>query len=132
MKKILKEIGISEKTIGQMIEICPNIKELEEKEILQKIEILKDIDCNDIEIRNIISSNPMYLDRINTDVNNLINKMNEIGFTTLNILFDGNPYILNLDWFEIEDYITRREDEGESLEDIVDDMESNPVLFEEI
>ena len=58
--------------------------------------------------------------------------MKEKGFTTLNILFDGNPYILNLDDFEIENYIENREKEGEKVEDIVDDLESNPYLFQEI
>ena len=132
MEEILKNLEISEKTISQMIEVCPNIKELSESEILEKIEILKKINCNDIQIRNIVSSNPMYLDRSNTDVNKLIKKMNEVGFSTLNILFDGNPYILNLDAFEIENYIKERQKNGELLEDIVDDMESNLYIFQEI
>ena len=132
MEEILKNLEISEKTINQMIEACPNIKELSEREILEKIEILKKINCNNIQIRNIVSSNPMYLDRSNTDVNKLIEKMNEVGFSTLNILFDGNPYILNLDAFEIENYIKERQKNGELLEDIVDDMESNLYVFQEI
>ena len=132
MEEILKKMGISEKTISQMIEICPNIKELSEREILEKIDILKEINCNDIQIRNIVSSNPIYLDRSNRDVNKLIKKMNEIGFSTLNISFDGNPYILNLDAFEIENYIKKRQKNGELLEDIIDDMESNLYVFQEI
>ena len=132
MEEILKNLEISKRTISQMIEVCPNIKELSEKEILEKIEILKKINCSNIQIRNIVSSNPMYLDRSNTDVNKLIEKMNEVGFSTLNILFDGNPYILNLDAFEIENYIKERQKNGELLEDIVDDMESNLYVFQEI
>ncbi len=132
MEEILKSLEISEKTISQMIERCPNIKELSKREILEKIEILKEINCNNIQIRNIVSSNPMYLDRSNTDVKKLIEKMNELGFSTLNILFDGNPYILNLDAFEIENYIKERQKNGELLEDIVDDMESNLYIFQEI
>ena len=132
MEEILKKYGISEKTISQMIDVCPNIKELNEMEILEKIEILNRISCNDIQIRNILSSNPMYLDRSIADVNNLINKMNELGFSTLNISFDGNPYILSLDAFEIDNYIKKRQDNGELLEDIVDDMEFNLYIFQEI
>lgn len=132
MKEILKEMGISEKTISQMIEICPNIDMIKNEEILQKIEILKDVNCDDIQIRNIISSNAMYLDRSNTDINKLIKKLKELGFDRLDLIFDGNPYILNLDDFEIERYIKEREKEGESLEEIVDDMSSNLFIFEEI
>ena len=132
MKEILKKIGISEKTINQMEEICPNIKDLTNEEILSKIEILKNINCDDIQIRNIISSNAMYLDRSNTDINKLINELRKLGFDNLDLLFDGNPNILNLDDFEVRKYIKDRERNGELLEDIVDDMSSNLFIFEEI
>ncbi len=132
MEEILKEIGISENTISQMEELCPNIKELSKEEIEKKIEKLKEMKCDDIQVRNIISSNAIYLDRSVTDVDKLINTMKDLGFDNLNILLDGNPYILNLDDFEIKNYITKREEKGELLEDIVDDMSANPFLFEEI
>lgn len=132
MKEILKKIGISEKTINQMEEICPNIKDLTNEEILSKIEILKKINCDDIQIRNIISSNAMYLDKSNTDINKLINELRKLDFDNLDLLFDGNPNILNLDDFEVRKYIEDRERNGELLEDIVDDMSSNLFIFEEI
>ena len=132
MKEILKKIGISEKTINQMEEICPNIKDLTNEEVLSKIEILKDINCDDIQIRNIISSNAMYLDKSNTDINKLINELRKLGFDNLDLLFDGNPNILNLDDFEVRKYIKDRERNGELLEDIVNDMSSNLFIFEEI
>ena len=132
MKEMLKKIGISEKTINQMEEICPNIKDLTKEEVLSKIEILKDINCDDIQIRNIISSNAMYLDKSNTDINKLINELRKLGFDNLDLLFDGNPNILNLDDFEVRRYIEDRERNGELLEDIVDDMSSNLFIFEEI
>lgn len=132
MKETLKKIGISEKTINQMEEICPNIKDVTNEEILSKIEILKKINCDDIQIRNIISSNAMYLDKSNTDINKLINELRKLGFDNLDLLFDGNPNILNLDDFEVRKYIKDRERNGELLEDIVDDMSSNLFIFEEI
>ena len=132
MNKILKELGISEKVYGEMQELCPNINELSDDEIMNKVNILKQINCNDMQIKNIVSSNVQYLDRSENDIQKLISKMKETGFTTLNILFDGNPYILNLDDFEIENYIENRAKEGEKVEDIVDDWESNPYLFQEI
>ncbi len=132
MEEILRGLGISENTISQMEELCPNIKELSKEEIEKKIEKLKEMKCDDIQVRNIISSNAIYLDRSVTDVDKLINTMKDLGFDNLNILLDGNPYILNLDDFEIKNYITKREEKGELLEDIVDDMSTNPFLFEEI
>lgn len=132
MKEILKKMGISEKTIKAMEELCPNINNITKKEILEKIKILNDIGCDNVQIRNIISSNAMYLERSNTDIEKMINKLEELGFKNLDLIFDGNPYIINLEAFEIEKYIKSREKQGELLEDIVDEMSSKLFLFDEI
>ena len=132
MKEILKNIGISEKTIDSMIEICPNIQQLNSEEIIEKINILKHEKCNDTQIRDIIGSNPAYLDASETDVKKLIDKLRKLGFKNLNFLFDENQYILNSSDFEIEEYINERVRNGELLENIVDDMNENAYLFDEI
>lgn len=132
MEEILKKLGIGETTVKEMKEICPNIIDMEKEEILEKIEILRKINCNKMQIRNIISSNAMYLDRLSTDVNKLIKKLKEMGFETLNILIEENPYILNLDDFEVENYITKRLEKGEKQKEIVEDMTLNPLLFNEV
>ena len=128
----LYRIGISENTIKNMLELVPTISEMSEKEIKEKELILKKINCDENQIINIISRNPMYLDKTNDIVLRLISKLKSYGFSMLNILFDSNPYILNLEVFEIENYINNRLDSGEELEDIIDDLDSNPVLFNEI
>ena len=51
MNKILKELGISEKVYGEMQELCPNINELSDDEIMNKVNILKQINCNDMQIK---------------------------------------------------------------------------------
>ena len=132
MEEILKKLGIGETTIKEMKELCPNIIDMEKEEILEKIEILRKINCNKMQIRNIISSNAMYLDRLSTDVNKLIKKLKEMGFETLNILIEENPYILNLDDLEVENYITKRLEKGEKQKEIVEDMTLNPLLFNEV
>ena len=109
MKETLRKLGISEETICEMTEICPEIKELSEDDISKKINMLKDLNCDDSQIMDIISSNPFYLDSINTDVEKLVNKLEELGFTEIDSLLEGNPYILNLDDFEIEEYIQKRD-----------------------
>ena len=53
----LYRIGISEKTIKNMMELVPSIHEMSEKEIIEKELILKKINCDDNQIINIISSN---------------------------------------------------------------------------
>ena len=45
---------------------------------------------------------------------------------------EENPYILNLDAYEIEKYVKDRENKGEKIEEIVEEMSSNPIVFDEI
>lgn len=127
----LFNLGLSENTLRSMLEQCPEIKELSNDEVISKINILKALKCRDNEIINIISSNAIYLNRSNNDIELLLDKLIEYGFSNFNILFDSNPYILNLSAFEIENYIEERLKNNELLEDIVDDLESNPYLFNE-
>lgn len=125
----LYNMGLSDKTIKNMLEINPEIKDMSSKDIIDKKMLLEKINCSESQIINIISSNPSYLNRTNLEIINLIKKLNNLGFDTLDILFDSNPYILNLDSFEIDNYINNRLSNGELLEDIVDDLDSNPYLF---
>lgn len=131
MEEIIN-LGISENTIKCMLELNPNIKDMNNNEIIEKEYILKNIGCDKTQIVNIISSNSLYLDRTNDGIISLINKLIKLGFKNLNILFDSNPYILNLEPFEIDEYINRRISNGEILENIVSDLDSNPILFNEM
>lgn len=128
----LYDLGISEFTIKSMLELYPNIKEFTVEEIRKKIEYLKKLNCSKNQIINIISSNPFYLDRTNDEIILLINKLNDLHFNTLNILFDSNPFILNLEPFEIDNYLNNRMNNNEKIEEIIDDLESNPYLFFEM
>lgn len=128
----LYNIGISEKTLKRMFELEPDITELSNEDIKEKIQILEKIDCTKNQIINIIGSNPQYLIRTNDEIFKLIKYLNEIDFKTLNILFEANPYILNLDSFEINNYINKRKEKGEMLEEILEDLDESPILFNEM
>ena len=128
----LFNLGISEKTMNNILDINPYLKQISKDEILHKIQLLKSIDCSNREILNIISSNPLYLNQTNDKLVALFNYLLTLGFNTLDVLFDANPYILNLDVFEIEKYINIRINNGELLNNIIDDLDSNPYLFNEI
>lgn len=128
----LYNLEIDENTLLTMVEMNPEIKKLTNEEILDKVNLLEIINCNKRQIKNIISSNSLYLTRLNTDIKKLINYLLSIGFKDLNILFEANPYILNLDEFEVKDYIDKKIKSGELLSNIVDDLDSNPYLFLEM
>lgn len=130
--KELFDLGISESTLKAMMELNPEINELSNEEILEKINILEIIDCSKLQILNIISSNSLYLSKTKGEIIKLINYLKQIGFKCLNILIDSNPYILNLEPFEIESYINKKINDGENVEDIIDELDSNPSLFLEM
>lgn len=130
--KELFDLGISESTLKAMMELNPEINELSNEEILEKINILEIIDCSKLQILNIISSNSLYLSKTKGEIIKLINYLKQIGFKCLNILIDSNPYILNLELFEIESYINKKINDGENVEDIIDELDSNPSLFLEM
>lgn len=127
--KNLYNLGLSDITIKSMLEMNP---ELTDEDIRDKNDILTHIGCSTTQFINIIGSNPLFLNRTNEEIVKLIQYLSKKGFTCLNILFDSNPYILNLEPFEIDNYIDDRFNKGETLEDIVDDLDSNPYLFNQI
>lgn len=125
-------LGIEDNDIKNMVEQYPIILEIDKKEIERKIELLKQIGCEERHIRNILICNPYYLDRLETDIVKLIRCLIKYGFKNINLLLDSNPFILNIDEFEVENYISNKLKEGTSLDDIVDELDSNPYLFNEI
>ena len=130
--KELYNLELSIDEIKNMIEICPHIKNISEEDIKQKIIYLQEINCSNEQIANIIYVNPLYFDKTNEEIIFLINKLYKLGFETLNILFEENPYILNLETYEIDNYINSKLNNKENLKNIIDDLDSNPLLFNEI
>ena len=94
--------------------------------------LIKKIGCDERIIKNVVMSNEQVLSRSISDLEKLVAKLREIGLTDIVDLLDANPYILNLDAYEIDDYIKRKEESGESFDEIVDALESEPALFMEI
>lgn len=130
MKEIYN-LGLCEDTIKCMLDIVPSIINISDSEVIEKEAILKMVGCSDTEISNIIGSDPEFLITPTESILKLITKLKSYGFTLLNILFDSNPYILNIDYKDLEKYIIERL-KNEDLEDIIDDLDSNPILFNDI
>ena len=93
---------------------------------------LRKLGCNDRIIRNVITSNTSILSRSVPDLEKLVAKLQQIGLTDIVDLLDANPYVLNLDAYEIDNYVKKRMESGESIEEISDNLESEPALFSEI
>jgi len=123
--------GFNDKDIELMIEINDEILDLSNNEIKEKTDILKSINCDEEQIKNILVSNPLYLNRCNEDILNLIKRLYDLKINSLNLLFDSNPWMLNKDAFEIDDFIYKKQQEGIVLEYIIDMLDSNPYIINE-
>lgn len=124
--------NLNDLDIKEMISINKDILNLDNEEIKNIISILKYINCSDSEIRNILVTNPNYLSRCYSDVIELINKFKSLNIDDLNELFNSNPHLLNKDVFEIEDYINNEISNGKKLDDIIDELVSNPFIIDEV
>ena len=128
--------------IEDLIDLEISLKELDsikdqidlynEKDFNKNIKLLKEIGCNRDEIKNIVISNPLITKRSYEDIYKLIDYMINIGFTYLNLLFSSYPYFLNKDKFEIEEFIEEKIKMGLDIDEIVDMIDSNPMIVDEI
>ena len=123
----LFNLGFNENEIKSMVSINSEILDLSIEEIKALVDILENIGCKDYHIKNIITANPYYLSRSTTDINNLINKLLSLGITRLETTFDSNPWLLNKDAYEIDEYIREEQSKGLSLEDIIDNIDSGMI-----
>lgn len=119
----LLNIGMTEEEIRNVIEINPDMINMNE-ETIENIQFLKNIECNDRQMKNIITCNPFYLSRSRDDLNCLISKLKHLGITNLNIIFDSNPWLLNKDAFEIDEYIEKKISQGMSRGEAIDLIDS--------
>ena len=121
----LIEMGIEEKELQNIYNF---IDENNQEDFLKIVCLLEEI-CDNQEIENIIIGNPLLFSKSYNNILELVTYMHELGFNNLNLLFDSYPAFLNKEKWEIENYIKKRL-ENRELTDIIDELESNPLLIE--
>ena len=119
--------GINEEEIKEINEKSNVLKDVTDKEIKDRINLLREINCEDKIIKNIIISNPDYLNRSVDDILKLIKKLLELNIERIDITFDGNPWLLNKDDLEIDEFIKEKKESGMDYEDILDLIDSGMV-----
>ena len=129
--KELFNLGFSDEQLNDMLELCSSIKDLTDLEINTAIEILRKIDCSENQIKNILYANPFYLDRCDDDVLNLIKKLKALNISSINLLFEANPFLLNKDDFEIDEYLEKEKNKGKTIDEIIEELELNPYSIDE-
>lgn len=129
MIEILLELGL---TLANIENIKEFVSEEDISDLINNIKLLRTINCDDTLIKDIIIGNPFFLQRSYSDIYKLISYLQQLGFTHINLLFDSYPMFLNKDAFEIEAFIQKELSSGKTLEDIIDEIDSNPIIIDEI
>ena len=101
----LVRYGFSIEDIKNMMDSNQEIENIEDSVILKLIKLLENENCSQDSIKNIFITNPFYLNRDVEKVEGLFKELKKNGIKKLNILFDMNPYLLNLNDTDLNDLI---------------------------
>lgn len=123
MKTLYNLLGEDFKNV---LDANPFIGKLDDLEIENNINFLKEVDCSYEQMKNIIIFNPWLFNRSYDELNKLKNKLISIGITNLNITFDTQP-LLNKEIFEIDDFINEQIKKGLEINEIADIIDSGCV-----
>lgn len=124
MKTLYDLIGEDFKNV---LDANPFIEKLDDLEIENNINFLKEVDCSYEQMKNIIIFNPWLFNRSYDELNKLKNKLISIGITNLNITFDTQPLLLNKEIFELDDFINEQIKKGLEINEIADIIDSGCV-----
>lgn len=109
---VLIRFGFSIEEIKNMMDTNLDIDDIDDDVLKRLISILKENNCSEDEVRNILISNPFYLSRSCDEIVKLINAMKKFGLVSLNTIFDTNPFILNLEDNDLLELIRNKKSEG--------------------
>ncbi len=124
MKTLYNLLGEDFKNV---LDANPFIGKLDDLEIENNINFLKEVDCSYEQMKNIIIFNPWLFNRSYDELKKLKNKLISIGITNLNITFDTQPLLLNKEIFEIDDFINEQIKKGLEINEIADIIDSGCV-----
>lgn len=117
---VLIRFGFSIEEIKNMMDTNIEIDNIDDDNLNKLINILEEIGCKSMQIKNILVANPFYLNKKESDVKLLISKMYEIRLNNLQTIFDSNPFLLNFDVKEFEEIVKTKRDEGLDDTEIAD------------
>lgn len=117
----LYNLDLNENEILDIAEANGEVQDLSEEEMIKYIYVLIDIGCTQKQIHTIITSNPAYFSRDVDDVSSFLRKLKSYDID-VSLAVEGNPWLLNKDSFELDDFINEKRNLGISDDEILDNF----------
>lgn len=117
----LYNLDLNENEILDIAESNGEVQDLSEEEMIKYIYVLIDIGCTQKQIHTIITSNPAYFSRDVEDVGSFLRKLKSYDID-VSLAVEANPWLLNKDSFELDDFINEKRNLGISDDKILDNF----------
>lgn len=117
----LYNLDLNENEILDIVDANDEVKDLSEEDMIKYIYILVDVGCTQKQIHNIITSNPAYFSRDNNDISSFLRRLAAYGVDVSSAI-DENPWLLNKDAFELEEFVKEKRSLGIAEEEIIDNF----------
>lgn len=117
----LYNLDLNENEILDIAEANGEVQDLSEEEMIKYIYVLIDIGCTQKQIHTIITSNPAYFSRDIEDVGTFLRKLKSYD-VDVSLALEANPWLLNKDSFELDDFINEKRSLGIADDKILDNF----------
>ena len=117
----LYNLDLNENEILDIADANGEVQDLSEEEMLKYIYVLIDIGCTQKQIHTIITSNPAYFSRDIEDVGTFLRKLKSYD-VDVSLALEANPWLLNKDSFELDDFINEKRSLGIADDKILDNF----------
>ena len=117
----LYNLDLNENEILDIAEANGEVQDLSEEEMLKYIYVLIDIGCTQKQIHTIITSNPAYFSRDVDDVGTFLRKLKSYD-VDVSLALEANPWLLNKDSFELDEFINEKRSLGIADDKILDNF----------
>ncbi len=118
----LYSIGFDDQELIDIINCNPEIRHMDNNEINEFIKLFQALNFNDEEIKSIIYANPYALNRSMDDIERLLLKFSLLGISNFKDMFVNNPFMIDKDDYEVDEFIVNQELLGKDVDEILDDL----------
>ncbi len=117
----LYNLDLNENEILDIAEANGEVQNLSEEEMIKYIYVLIDIGCTQKQIHTIITSNPAFFSRDVEDVGSFLRKLKSYDID-VSLAVEANPWLLNKDSFELDEFINEKRSLGIADDKILDNF----------